>query len=1221
MSRALIKIFLTLLIGASSNTATASIGWEQEILFQSFGIAPGREVMLAEDFDGDGRAELLLSAKLVSSNSSYLYVVDYTATGGYRVLWSTRPAGKAITSAATYHVAGAHFVVVGYTDGTVERYQVRDLLRLDSVSSGLPEVNDIAIGDANNDGINEILALGDSALAFLSLEQLSVQQQHPYGGDSIAVGQVDNDAANEIVISNGLVLQLDNTSLVVEWDNRANSAFSSNWVRLRLADIDADNRDEIVGTWNNVVSTFDAEARSRKYQFNTDDGRIESLDIADIDANGTPEILYGSSGSLQVLEASTGNLITAIGIGLDRLTIANLDDDPASEIASVSGLGSSAGDYLRIHDYDTRATEFRGEHLDPPLLAIGYGDVDDDGAPEIVFASPVSGSGYDDGIVYIVDATTGAIEWNSGHDFFNGYAVTGLHDIAIGDVDDDGQTEIVVATDRLYYGALFVIDGATRTLENEYHYDFGSPMHSVTIGDVDADGDTEIITGGGSSFTTSPEPYVYVINGATGIVEWHSTNVGQPHSNIYHLEVANIDADAALEIIALNDSLYVFDGLTHTQQQSTQTDYSNFTYLPSEHSILAVDSQGDLYKVNPSNLTRTYQGNLCNEAPTGLAVSPLGNLGDHLLYTCEGELFVSEFGTLTTIWRSGQTSSFLWRDELLSSSLAFANSLDARPVDGNLQILTTTDIAVLRIRAGEVGTNQRVNLLLRARDTPNPAVIGQSVDYRATISNLSFDVASSVVLRVDYPAALSPQSATIDGRACDIDDQITCEIGFLTDRHYAQFQMTAIAGQAGTYETVFSVTSAQQETTEANNRAVISTQIDSHVSSQRLMPLLSGNRWEFTYERWTVEDGAVLVNGQPTIKVSRSGIDGIENDFFTNDTGGLKLHAEEEVASFTNIKVEVQYDPPLQLTYGNIAPGDAIASSGSAKMYVENLSTGQRNGPYHLTYVLNTRTLPWEKTELGNGTANALPLEMQIRIHGNIQGEPLDVTDLLTYWLAPDVGPIRYSVGLETDPDYVNTFLLSTSVDTDGDGIDVLIDNCPTVANPNQSDNDFDGEGDLCDPDNDNDGMPNAYEKTYGFLNPLNPADAVLDFDNDGISNVDEYVAGSRPDKLAVLAIAGAGGSVTPTERFLDNGDMAEFTVTPAPDYLLTGVATTCPSVDSLGDLYSTGPITSDCELTFIFTFVPPFVDPSEMQDASGTLRFKRRWPRQRSPWLSPSSP
>jgi arylsulfatase A-like enzyme len=50
-------------------------------------------------------------------------------------------------------------------------------------------------------------------------------------------------------------------------------------------------------------------------------------------------------------------------------------------------------------------------------------------------------------------------------------------------------------------------------------------------------------------------------------------------------------------------------------------------------------------------------------------------------------------------------------------------------------------------------------------------------------------------------------------------------------------------------------------------------------------------------------------------------------------------------------------------------------------------------------------------------------------------------------------------------------------------------------------------------PDNDLDGMPNGFENQQSGLNRENPSDAALDFDRDGLTNLEEYQNGTDPNR------------------------------------------------------------------------------------------------------------
>lgn len=94
----------------------------------------------------------------------------------------------------------------------------------------------------------------------------------------------------------------------------------------------------------------------------------------------------------------------------------------------------------------------------------------------------------------------------------------------------------------------------------------------------------------------------------------------------------------------------------------------------------------------------------------------------------------------------------------------------------------------------------------------------------------------------------------------------------------------------------------------------------------------------------------------------------------------------------------------------------------------------------------------------------------------------------------------------------VTTVDFGYSLDSDGDGIDDLLDNCPAVPNADQADADQDGRGDVCEDDRDGDGVVDDDDNC-----PDTPNTDQADTDGDGIGDACEPVVDNDRDGDGVL--------------------------------------------------------------------------------------------------------
>ena len=134
----------------------------------------------------------------------------------------------------------------------------------------------------------------------------------------------------------------------------------------------------------------------------------------------------------------------------------------------------------------------------------------------------------------------------------------------------------------------------------------------------------------------------------------------------------------------------------------------------------------------------------------------------------------------------------------------------------------------------------------------------------------------------------------------------------------------------------------------------------------------------------------------------------------------------------------------------------------------------------------------------------------------------------------------------------------NADADDDNDGVPDVVDAFPLDNKRSEadgSDTDGDGVDDSLDLDDDNDGIPDTIETT-NQLDPLNAADALLDLDGDGRSNLDEFLAGGsiQVDDIGPVIdlispyVIDADGQQTVPAFNVTATDAKDGPVTPTPD-------------------------------------------------------------------------
>ncbi len=217
--------------------------------------------------------------------------------------------------------------------------------------------------------------------------------------------------------------------------------------------------------------------------------KLTNEQISNIIVNTATNIDAVNPGNEGKLGSGLVNFSRAVGAA--KATLIGVSD-PVSQDWLVTGAGAGGGPHVRVFDYQGNVLNqffaydknFRGG------VAVATGDVDHDGVNEIITAAGKFGGPH----IRIFDKQGNL----KGQFFAYEHSFRGGVNLAVGDLDGDGQAEIVTApqSDKEAIVKIFDYTGHLRYKFLAYADNFFGGAH-LAIGDVDGDTNQEIITGAG----------------------------------------------------------------------------------------------------------------------------------------------------------------------------------------------------------------------------------------------------------------------------------------------------------------------------------------------------------------------------------------------------------------------------------------------------------------------------------------------------------------------------------------------------------------------------------------------------------------------------------------------------------------------------------------------------------------------------------------------------